>query len=255
LQNVKENSRKKQKKKKNFARRLKAVPTQKLKAQKPIVTALHQQTTPRHQHSSVIMKNTLKALCLYCGSSPGDNAAYSDAAAAFGRTLAERNIELVYGGGSVGLMGVAADACLAAGGRVTGVIPRLLMEKEVGHKNLTTMHVVENMHERKALMTTLSDGFIALPGGYGTLDELFEALTWLQLGYHGKPVGLLNVAGFFDHLVAFLGHARDERFLRELHHDALSVDSDLDRLIAKMQQAEAPDTAKWLDRYKLAAVV
>jgi uncharacterized protein (TIGR00730 family) len=220
-----------------------------------MLTTPHLRMTPRHQHSSVIMKNTLKALCLYCGSSPGDKPAYSDAAAIFGRTLAERNIELIYGGGSVGLMGVAADACLSAGGRVTGVIPRLLMEKEVGHKNLTTMHVVENMHERKALMTKLSDGFIALPGGYGTLDELFEALTWLQLGYHGKPVGLLNVAGFFDHLVAFLGHARDERFLRELHHDALSVDSDLDRLIAKMQQAEAPDTAKWLDRYKLAAVV
>lgn len=201
------------------------------------------------------MKNNLKALCLYCGSNPGDKPAYADAAALFGRTLAGHGIELIYGGGSVGLMGIAADACLTANGKVTGVIPRLLMEKEVGHKNLTTLHVVENMHERKALMMTLSDGFIALPGGYGTLDELFEALTWLQLGYHSKPVGLLNVAGFFDQLVAFLGHARDERFLRELHHDALSVDSDLGRLIAKMQHAEAPDTAKWLDRYKLATVV
>ncbi len=201
------------------------------------------------------MKNNLKALCLYCGSNPGDKPAYADAAALFGRTLAGHGIELIYGGGSVGLMGIAADACLTANGKVTGVIPRLLMEKEVGHKNLTTLHVVENMHERKALMMTLSDGFIALPGGYGTLDELFEALTWLQLGYHSKPVGLLNVAGFFDQLVAFLGHARDERFLRELHHDALSVDSDLGRLIAKMQHAEALDTAKWLDRYKLATVV
>ncbi len=201
------------------------------------------------------MKNTLKALCLYCGSSPGDKPEYRDAAATFGRTLAARGIELVYGGGSVGLMGVAADACLGAGGRVVGVIPRLLMEKEVGHHNLTTMHVVENMHERKALMTQLSDGFIALPGGYGTLDELFEALTWLQLGYHGKPVGLLNVAGFFDHLITFLDHARDENFLRELHRDALSVDSDLVKLITKMEHAEAPDTAKWLDLYKQAVVV
>ncbi len=201
------------------------------------------------------MKNTLNALCLYCGSSPGKKPEYRDAAAMFGSTLAARGIDLVYGGGSVGLMGIAADACLAAGGRVIGVIPRLLMEKEVGHKNLTKMHVVENMHERKALMTSLSDGFIALPGGYGTLDELFEALTWLQLGYHGKPVGLLNVAGFFDHLVTFLGHARDEQFLRGLHHDALSVDANLNQLIHKMQDAEAPDTAKWLDRYKLSAVI
>ncbi len=201
------------------------------------------------------MKNTLNSLCLYCGSSPGEKPEYQDAAAMFGSTLAATGIDLVYGGGSVGLMGIAADACLTAGGRVIGVIPRLLMEKEVGHKNLTKMHVVENMHERKALMTSLSDGFVALPGGYGTLDELFEALTWLQLGYHGKPVGLLNVAGFFDHLVTFLGHARDERFLRGLHHDALSVDGDLHQLIDKMRHAEAPDTTKWLDRYQIAAAV
>ena len=155
------------------------------------------------------MKN-LDALCLFCGSSSGTNPVYKSAAHDFGKTLAELNIRLVYGGGSVGLMGVAADACMAAGGSVIGVIPTLLMEKEVGHKGITAMHVVANMHERKALMTELSDGFIALPGGYGTLDELFEALTWLQLGYHRKPVGLLNVDGFFDHLVRFIDHSRDE---------------------------------------------
>ena len=194
--------------------------------------------------------NTLNAICLYCGSSPGTNPVYREAAAHLGHTFAERKIRLVYGGGSVGLMGVAADACLAAGGEVIGVIPQLLMDKEVGHAGITKMHVVQNMHERKALMTDLADGFIALPGGYGTLDELFEALTWLQLGYHGKPVGILNVGGFFDHLMAFIEHARDEKFLRPLHHDALCVDGDLPALLEKMRSVEAPDTNKWLDRHK-----
>ncbi|MEP7154337.1 MAG: TIGR00730 family Rossman fold protein [Betaproteobacteria bacterium] len=193
----------------------------------------------------------LEALCLFCGSSSGTNPAYQTAANEFGKILAELKIRLVYGGGSVGLMGIAADACMAAGGEVIGVIPKLLMDKEVGHKGITQMHLVANMHERKALMTELSDGFIALPGGYGTLDELFEALTWLQLGYHQKPVGLLNVEGFFDHLVSFIDHSRDEHFLRDLHREALCVDSDLKRLIGKLQVAEAPDTAKWLDGAKL----
>ena len=192
--------------------------------------------------------NTLSSLCLFCGASPGTNPAYRDAAIEFGDTLAKRNIRLVYGGGSVGLMGVAADACLAAGGQVTGVIPRMLMEKEVGHKGVTKMHVVETMHERKALMTELSDGFVALPGGYGTLDELFESLTWLQLAYHTKPIGLYNVNGFFDALISFLDHARDERFLRDLHRDSLQVSANLDSLIGKLENATAPDTSKWLDR-------
>ena len=190
----------------------------------------------------------LNAICLYCGSSPGILPDYKEAAHAFGETLARAKIKLIFGGGSVGLMGVAADACLAAGGEVIGVIPQLLMNKEVGHRGLTEMHVVADMHVRKALMTDLADGFIALPGGYGTLDELFEALTWLQLSYHQKPVGLLNVAGFFDHLIAFLDHARDARFLRDMHRNALNVDDDLLRLIAKMRTAEVPDTGKWLDR-------
>ena len=190
----------------------------------------------------------LNAICLYCGSSPGNLPDYKEAARAFGETLAREKIKLIFGGGSVGLMGVAADACLAAGGEVIGVIPQLLMDKEVGHRGLTDMHVVADMHVRKALMTDLADGFIALPGGYGTLDELFEALTWLQLSYHQKPVGLLNVAGFFDHLIAFLDHAHAARFLRDMHRNALNVDDDLLRLIAKMRTAEVPDTGKWLDR-------
>lgn len=192
--------------------------------------------------------NTLKSICLFCGASPGTNPVYRDAATEFGRTLARQNIRLIYGGGSVGLMGVAADACLTNGGEVTGVIPRMLMEKEVGHKGVTQMHVVETMHERKALMTELSDGFVALPGGYGTLDELFESLTWLQLAYHTKPIGLYNVNGFFDGLISFLDHARDERFLRDLHRDSLQVDVNLGALIAKLEHAIAPDTGKWLDR-------
>lgn len=199
--------------------------------------------------------NTLNSLCLFCGASPGADPAYRDAAASFGTTLAHRNIRLIYGGGSVGLMGVAADACLAAGGEVVGVIPRMLMEKEVGHAGVTQMHVVETMHERKALMTELSDGFIALPGGFGTLDELFESLTWQQLAYHTKPIGLLNVNGFFDALIAFLDHARDERFLRDLHRESLQVDTDLSVLIDKLRRAEAPDTGKWLDRTKQDRVI
>ena len=191
-----------------------------------------------------------ESLCLFCGSSAGTQPAYARAAAEFGTTLAERDIRLIYGGGSVGLMGIAADACLAAGGKVIGVIPRLLMDKEVGHNGISEMHVVANMHERKALMTELCDGFIALPGGFGTLDELFEALTWLQLGYHPKPVGLLNVNGFFDHLVRFIDHSRDERFLRDVHRQSLNVDTDLLKLIDTMQSAVAPDTAKWLDQAK-----
>jgi uncharacterized protein (TIGR00730 family) len=194
--------------------------------------------------------NTLNSLCLFCGASPGADPAYRDAAASFGTTLAQQNIRLIYGGGSVGLMGVAADACLAAGGEVVGVIPRMLMEKEVGHAGVTQMYVVETMHERKALMTELSDGFIALPGGYGTLDELFESLTWLQLAYHTKPIGLLNVNQFFDGLITFLDHATDERFLRDLHRQSLQVDTNLETLLNKLRQAEAPDTGKWLDQAK-----
>ena len=190
----------------------------------------------------------LRSICLFCGSSPGVDPAFKLAAAELGTTLAHNNIRLIYGGGHVGLMGVAADACLAAGGEVVGVIPRKLMEKEVGHAGLTQMHVVETMHERKALMTDLCDGFIALPGGYGTLDELFEALTWQQLAYHLLPVGVLNVSGFFDHLIHFLDHARDQRLLRDAHRDSLIVDTDLTALIARMRGFVPPNNEKWLDR-------
>lgn len=201
------------------------------------------------------ISGTLKSICLFCGSSPGLDPAFRKAAADLGTTLARNNIRLIYGGGHVGLMGVAADACLAAGGEVVGVIPRKLMEKEVGHAGLTQMHVVETMHERKALMTQLSDGFIALPGGFGTLDELFEALTWQQLAYHLLPVGVLNVSGFFNHLVQFLDHARDQRLLREAHRDTLLVDTDLNALIARMRSFVPPNNEKWLDRAAKESIV
>ena len=191
--------------------------------------------------------NPLRSICLFCGSSPGLDPAFKMAAAQLGSTLAHNNIRLVFGGGHVGLMGIAADACLSAGGEAVGVIPRKLMEKEVGHTGLTQMHVVETMHERKALMTQLSDAFIALPGGYGTLDELFEALTWQQLSYHLLPVGVLNVSGFFDHLIQFLDHAREQRLLRDAHRDSLIVDTDLTRLIGRMQKFVPPNNEKWLD--------
>ncbi len=190
----------------------------------------------------------MKSICVYCGSNPGRLAEYRDAAQAMGMMLAEQKIRLVYGGGSIGLMGIMADACLAAGGTVIGVIPRKLMEKEVGHLGLTEMHVVENMHERKALMTALSEGFIALPGGYGTLDEVFEALTWQQLGYHPHPVGLLNIAGFYDKLLDFLDHATEQRLLRPIHRNQLIVDSNIATLLAQMRQHETTDNDKWLER-------
>ena len=199
--------------------------------------------------------NTLRSICLFCGSSPGVDPAFKLAAAQLGTILAHNNIRLIYGGGHVGLMGVAADACLKAGGEVVGIIPKKLMEKEVGHAGLTQMHVVDTMHERKALMTQLSDAFIALPGGYGTLDELFEALTWQQLAYHLLPVGILNVSGFFDHLVQFLDHARDQRLLRDAHRDSLIVDTDLAQLIARMQSFVPPNNEKWLDRAATETIV
>jgi len=197
----------------------------------------------------------IKSICLFCGSSPGADPAFKLAAAELGRTLAHNNIRLIYGGGHVGLMGVAADACLSSGGEVVGVIPRKLMEKEVGHAGLTQMHVVETMHERKALMTQLCDGFIALPGGYGTLDELFEALTWQQLAYHLLPVGLLNVSGFFDHLVQFLDHARDQRLLRDAHRESLIVDTNLASLLDRMHCFVPPNNEKWLDRASKESIV
>ncbi|MET0265276.1 MAG: TIGR00730 family Rossman fold protein [Duganella sp.] len=159
----------------------------------------------------------MKTICVYCGANPGINEVYAEAARALGRSMVEQNLALVYGGGNVGLMGVIADEVLRLGGEVTGVIPTALVEREVGHTGLTRQFIVKDMHERKAMMATLSDGFIAMPGGMGTLEELFEMLTWSQLGIHAKPIGLLNVDGFYDGLIRFIDHAREQGFIRPAH--------------------------------------
>lgn len=185
---------------------------------------------------------------MFCGSSPGSRPVYGETAARLGRLLAERGLGLVYGGGSVGLMGIAADAALAAGGEVVGVIPHALVLREVGHTGLTDLRVVGTMHERKALMAELSDGFLALPGGIGTLEEWFEAWTWGQLGLHGKPFGMLNVAGYFDPLLAMLDHMVGERFLRDTHRAMVLVDDDPERLLDRMAAYTPPRVEKWIDR-------
>jgi len=186
----------------------------------------------------------MKRICVYCGSSPGGHAAYREAARALGIALVRGNIHLVYGGGDVGLMGEVANAVLDAGGAAVGVIPEFLVP-QVSHRKLTELHVVPTMHERKQLMADLSDGFIALPGGFGTLEEIVEALTWAQLGLHPKPCGLLNVAGYFDHLLAFLDHAVRERFIRQEYRDMLHVSADPEDLLAQFGSYAAPTLKKW----------
>jgi uncharacterized protein (TIGR00730 family) len=188
----------------------------------------------------------MKRLCVFCGSSTGDAPAYAAAARALGTTLARRGIGLVYGGASVGLMGAVADAALEAGGDVIGVMPEALAKKELAHAGLTELRIVGSMHERKALMAELSAGFIALPGGLGTLEELFEVWTWAQLGYHAKPCALLNVAGFYDPLIAFLDGVVAHRFLKPAHRDMLVVAEDSDALLDRLAAYRPPDVGKWI---------
>jgi uncharacterized protein (TIGR00730 family) len=190
----------------------------------------------------------VKRLCVFAGSSPGARPEYRAAAAALGQTLSERRMELVYGGAHVGLMGVAADATLAAGGRVTGVIPEALVSKELAHTGLTDLRVVASMHERKALMAELSDGFIALPGGWGTWEELFEVLTWAQLGLHRKPCGLLNVGGYFDGLLTFMSHAVEEGFVRPQQNAMLLVATTPGALLDSMAAYQPPLVEKWIEK-------
>jgi uncharacterized protein (TIGR00730 family) len=179
----------------------------------------------------------MKSIAVYCGASSGVKPLYAEAAQALARALVEHNIALVYGGGKVGLMGVIADEVLRLGGEASGVIPRALLEREVGHDGLTRMFVVKDMHERKAMMSDLSDGFIAMPGGFGTLEELFEMLTWSQLGIHNKPVGLLNVDRFYDGLLGFVGHQQQEGFVRPHHAALIRVEADPVALIRRLQDA------------------
>ena len=190
----------------------------------------------------------LASVCVFCGSSPGADTRYRDDAAALGTALARSGRRLVFGGGRVGLMGAVADAALAAGGNVVGVIPRHLADREVAHLGLTDLRVVNSMHERKALMSDLSDAFIALPGGLGTLEELFEVWTWGQLGLHRKPYGLLNTGGYFDALLAFLAHGVEQRFVKTEHRDMLVVETDVLRLIEALEEKEVPVMQKWIDR-------
>ncbi|MBL9113849.1 MAG: TIGR00730 family Rossman fold protein [Verrucomicrobiaceae bacterium] len=189
----------------------------------------------------------MKSICVYCGSSPGSNSAFAEAAKQTGRTLAQRGIRVIYGGGNVGLMGRLADGALEAGGEVIGVIPHHLADKELAHPGASQMIRVATMHERKQTMADLSDAFIALPGGIGTLEELFETLTWLQLGLHNKPVGLLNVHHFWDRMLDFLDQMVVTRFLKPLHRDMLIVSSKLPDLLTHLQDFNAPDAGKWLD--------
>jgi uncharacterized protein (TIGR00730 family) len=192
----------------------------------------------------------IETVCVFCGSSLGARPSYTDTARRLARYLLEKGISLVYGGANVGLMSILADTMLEGGGKVIGIMPKSLVEKEVAHTSLTEMHIVKGMQERKALMAKLSDAFITLPGAYGTLDELFEVLTWNQLGIIKKPVGILNTGGYFDCLLEMLEHAVSEKFLRPEHHGLLVVDNDVNALVEKLQKFQPVTAEKWIERLK-----
>ena len=188
----------------------------------------------------------MNGICVFCGSSAGRDPAYAEAARQLGETLAERNMTLIYGGGHVGLMGVVADAALGRGGEVIGVMPRALVDREISHAGLTKLHVVSSMHERKALMSELSEAFVALPGGNGTLEEFFEVLTWAQLGEHDKPCGLLNVAGYYDPLLAVFDNMVDQAFLKKEHRGLVLVEEEPAVLLERFEAYEPPRTVRWI---------
>ncbi|MDD1012996.1 TIGR00730 family Rossman fold protein [Pseudomonas rubra] len=190
----------------------------------------------------------VRSICVFCGASTGVNPAYREAAISLGRSIAERGLTLVYGGGAVGLMGIVADAAMAAGGEVIGIIPEALKNAEIGHTGLTRLEVVDGMHARKARMAELSDAFVALPGGLGTLEELFEVWTWGQLGYHAKPLGLLDVNGFYSKLGSFLDHVVEEGFVRPQHRAMLQLADSPAELLDAMDNFEAPVLPKWVDK-------
>lgn len=193
----------------------------------------------------------VKRVCVFCGANPGTNPAYAEAARDLGTRIANtkvdgQRLELVYGGGSVGMMGIVADAVLAAGGRAIGVIPKGLASKEIAHQSLTEQHIVANMHERKAMMAELSDAFIAMPGGFGTFEELFEVTTWGQLGIHRKPVAVLNVAGYYDALISMMDKARDDGFIGPEYRQLLMDESDPQALIDLVVRYESPNLPTWM---------
>lgn len=186
----------------------------------------------------------MRAICVFCGSQAGESPAYVEAARRVGALLAERNLAVVYGGGHVGMMGALADSALAAGGKVIGVIPEHLMRPEVAHQALTELLIVDSMHTRKRVMAERADAFLVLPGGFGTFEEMFEMVTWLQLGLHSKPVGIANVGGYFDHLLGFLRHACQQGFIRPEHRDLLDVERDTSTLIERLQLRAGPGAAR-----------
>ncbi len=190
----------------------------------------------------------LKRICVFCGSNPGVRPAYAAAAADLAQYLASQRITVVYGGGNVGLMGRLADAALAAGGEVIGVIPQSLVQKEVSHQGLTDLRIVGSMHERKALMAVLADAFIALPGGFGTFEEFCEVLTWTQLGLHRKPSGLLNVDGYYDRFLEFLDHAVSEQFIKPRHREFVLSDTQPAALVDRLLKTQVPAVDKWINR-------
>jgi len=196
-------------------------------------------------------KLKIKKICVYCGSSSGKNPAFSQAAVSLAQEMCARNIGLVYGGAAVGVMGAIADAVIEAGGEAIGVIPKSLAVKEVAHDKLAELHVVASMHERKAMMAGLADGFIALPGGWGTLEELFEMLTWAQLGFHHKPCGLLNVEGYYDHLIRFLENSFEQAFVNELYRPMLMTSVEPASLLDQFAVYQAPKVRKWMGQDEL----
>jgi uncharacterized protein (TIGR00730 family) len=187
----------------------------------------------------------MRRICVYCGSNTGVRALYADAARDLADVLVRHDLELVYGGADIGIMGVIANAVLELGGKVHGVIPKMLREKEIAHQGLTELHIVSSMHARKSMMAALSDGFVAMPGGFGTLEEIIEIITWGQLRFHNKPCGLLNIDGYFDHLLSYLDHARAEGFLRAENRQMLLCDRSATGLIQQFERYSAPHVEKW----------
>jgi uncharacterized protein (TIGR00730 family) len=190
----------------------------------------------------------MKSIAIFCASSPGYDDIYMQSAYATGQIIAGKGIRLVYGGGQVGLMGAVANGALAEGGEVVGVIPHFLNRKEIGHKGVSELHVVESMHERKQMMIDLCDGVITLPGGFGTMEELFEMITWGQLGLHRKPIGLLNIEGFYDHLISFVNHMVEVGLLALESRNMLLISDDIEHLLSLMADYEAPQKSKWLTK-------
>lgn len=190
----------------------------------------------------------MKSITVFCGSSFGTDDIFREQAFLLGETLAKQHIQLIYGGADTGLMGAVADGTLNAGGKVTGILPHFLQSKEIAHKNLTELIIVETMHERKTKMNDLCEGVIVLPGGYGTLEEFFEMITWAQLGLHKKPIGILNIDGFYDDLIRLVQTMVDKGFLKLVNRDMLLISEDIDELLEKMRNYEAPTVGKWISK-------